>query len=383
MSMAPGPPLGLLAELTHRCPLRCPYCSNPVDLARRGTEMSTADWAEVFRQAGALGVLHLHLSGGEPAARADLPALVAHAVAAGLYTNLITSGLLLDATRLAQLAARGLDHVQLSFQDSDPARADHVAGYPGAHGRKLALARQVRDAGLPLTINAVVHRQNLARLDALIDLAVALGARRLEIAHVQYHGWALTNRDALLPTRAQVDQATETVRRRADMLRGVLAIDYVTPDYHASRPKPCMGGWGRQVIVVSPAGKALPCHGAGSLPSLSFADVRHHDLRWIWEQSDAFRRFRGTAWMRSPCRGCPNATADWGGCRCQAFALLGDAAAADPVCALSPGHAHIHDAVARASGATAAFTGRGPRRSGAGNADGDPVANEARDQTPG
>jgi pyrroloquinoline quinone biosynthesis protein E len=357
--MSVPPPIGLLAELTHRCPLHCPYCSNPTMLTRRSDELDTPTWARVFREAADLGVLHLHLSGGEPASRGDLPALVGSAAEAGLYINLITSGLMLDGSRLGVLAAAGLDHVQLSVQDSDGATADRIAGLAGAHARKMVFAASVHAAGLPLTVNAVVHRQNLDQLDALINLALAVGAGRMEIAHVQYYGWALRNRDALLPTRSQVDAATETVARRAQELRGRLTIDYVAPDYHAMQPKPCMGGWGQRVMVVTPAGKALPCHAAESLPGLTFESVRDHDLRWIWERSDAFNRYRGTGWMRDPCTTCPMAEADLGGCRCQAFALTGDPAAADPVCHLSPHHTAIDWAITRAANAPTEISYRG------------------------
>ncbi|WP_270938531.1 pyrroloquinoline quinone biosynthesis protein PqqE [Falsiroseomonas oryzae] len=354
--VAPAP-LGLLAELTHRCPLRCPYCSNPLDLARASAELDVATWGRVFAEAATLGVLQLHLSGGEPAARRDLPEIVRHAAAAGLYTNLITSGVLTDARRLAELAEAGLDHVQLSIQDAEAEGADRIAGYAG-HARKLDFARAVAAAGLPLTLNAVVHRQNLERLPRMIELALELGCRRMEVAHVQYHGWALRNRDALLPSRAQLEAATAVVERAREQHRGRLVIDYVLPDYHASRPKACMGGWGRQVIVVTPEGRALPCHAAAELPGLDFPNVRDQSLRDIWERSEAFNRFRGTAWMPAPCRGCPQAEEDWGGCRCQAFALTGDAAATDPVCALSPHHALLSAAVAEAAEAGTDFAYR-------------------------
>ncbi|WP_188899580.1 pyrroloquinoline quinone biosynthesis protein PqqE [Caldovatus sediminis] len=352
------PPLGLLAELTHRCPLRCPYCSNPVALARPGEEMDTAAWARVFREAAALGVLQVHLSGGEPTARRDLPELVRAASEAGLYTNLITAGVLLDAAKVEALAAAGLDHVQLSVQDAAPASADRIGGLAGGHARKLEAARLVRAAGLPLTLNAVVHRQNLDRLPDLIALALALGAGRLEVAHVQYYGWALANRAALLPTRAQLDAATATVGAARAAHRGRLVIDYVIPDYHARRPKACMGGWGRRVLAVTPAGKALPCHAAESLPGLAFPDVREVPLAEIWHRSEAFNRFRGTAWMPEPCRSCDRRAVDFGGCRCQAFALTGDAAATDPACELSPHHALLDLAVREAAGAEEGFTYR-------------------------
>lgn len=349
------PPIGLLAELTHRCPLRCPYCSNPLDLAAQNTELTTADWGRIFQEAAALGVLHLHLSGGEPAARRDLVELVEHAVAAGLYTNLITSGILLDASRLAALAKAGLDHVQLSVQDSEQVSADRIGGFPGGHARKRAFAALVVEAGLPLTLNAVVHRQNLDRLDEIIALALELGAKRLEVAHVQYYGWALLNRDHLLPTRAQLDAATAMVTQAQESLRGRLAIDYVVPDYYATEPKPCMGGWGRQVLVVNPTGKVLPCHAAESLPNMTFDTVHDHSLEHIWTWSEAFAMYRGTDWMRGPCQGCPKAEQDWGGCRCQAFALTGNVSATDPACVLSPDHHLLDVAVKQAIDPTGDF----------------------------
>jgi PqqA peptide cyclase len=351
-------PLGLLAELTHRCPLRCPYCSNPLDLARSATELDTATWARVFAEAAALGVLQLHLSGGEPLARRDLPALVAAASGAGLYTNLITAGLTLDVATAATLRDAGLDHVQLSFQDADAAGNDRIAGYEGAYARKLLAAAAVTHAGLALTVNAVVHRQNLHNLEAFLALAAALGAGRIEVAHAQFHGWGLVNRDALLPTQAQIDAAAATVASARTEYVGRLVIDHVLPDYHAGRPKACLGGWGRQVIVVTPTGKILPCHAAESLPGFDFPNARDTSLGAAWTDSDAFNRYRGTAWMPDPCRSCDRRERDWGGCRCQAFALTGDAGATDPACALSPHHAAIGAAHA-AAGATTAFTYRG------------------------
>ena len=352
------PPLGLLAEVTHRCPLRCPYCSNPVELTRVARELDTAAWARVFGEAAALGVLQLHLSGGEPLARRDIVQLVAAAAQAGLYTNLITSGVLLDEARMAALAEAGLDHVQLSVQDADAVSGDRIGGMAGGHAKKLEAARLVRDAGLPLTLNAVVHRQNLDRLADMIALALDVGAGRLEVAHVQYYGWALANRAALLPTRAQLEAATEAVEAARAAQKGRLVIDYVIPDYYAARPKSCMGGWGRKVMAVSPAGLALPCHAAESLPAFDFPNVRDASLDDIWHRSEAFNRYRGTGWMQEPCRSCDRREADWGGCRCQAFALTGDAAATDPACALSPHHAALDLAVQEAAAATDRFTYR-------------------------
>ena len=338
-SPRPEPPLALLAELTHRCPLRCPYCSNPVDLARASAELGTAEWKRVLAEAATLGVLQVHFSGGEPLVRADLDELVAEAARLGLYSNLITSAVLAEPGRMQALASAGLDHVQISVQDADPASADRIGGLKDAHRRKLLVAAQVREAGLALTLNAPVHRQNLDRLEAIIDLAVELGAHRLEVAHVQYYGWALANRAALMPSRSQLDRATEIVTAARVRLKGVLAIDYVVPDYYAARPKACMGGWGRQFLVVNPLGQVLPCHAAPSIPGLVFENVRDRPLAAIWADSPAFEAYRGTAWMAEPCRTCDRREIDWGGCRCQAMALVGNAGATDPACARSPDHA--------------------------------------------
>jgi len=336
---AVGPPLGLLAELTHRCPLQCPYCSNPLVLERAGAELPTEVWLDVLEQAAALGVLQLHLSGGEPTLRRDLEEIVALAAKVGLYASLITAGVLLTRERLERLAALGLDHVQVSIQDADPGNADRLARYAGSHARKLEVAHWVRTLKLPLTINAPVHRQNLSNLPAIIELAVNLGAQRLEVAHVQYYGWALKNRQALMPTRRQVLDSVELVERARERLRGVLVIDFVVPDYYARRPKPCMGGWGRGSINITPSGKALPCHAAETIPGLVFDNVRDKRLADIWLHSDAFQRFRGTDWMPQPCRSCEWRAVDWGGCRCQALAFGGDAGLTDPACAKSALHA--------------------------------------------
>ena len=351
-------PLALLAELTHRCPLQCPYCSNPLELDRAGSELATDEWRRVFDEAAALGVLQVHFSGGEPTARRDLEPLVAHASRAGLYTNLITSGVLLDRKRIDGLVTAGLDHVQISMQDADDAEGDRVAGYRDAQKLKREGAALVREAGLPLTINAVVHRQNLQRLPAMIDQAVALGAGRLEVAHVQYYGWALANREALLPTRAQLDAATATVEAAREKLRGTLVIDYVVPDYHAALPKACMGGWGRRFLNVTPSGKVLPCHAAETLPGFTFPSVRDTGLAEIWRNADAFNRFRGTSWMSEPCRSCERREIDWGGCRCQAFALTGDAALTDPVCGRAVNRGSLEAAIRAADGAPPPFVYR-------------------------
>ena len=337
----PAAAMALLAELTHRCPLQCPYCSNPLELERAAAELDTATWCRVFSEAAEMGVLQVHFSGGEPTARKDLRELVRHAADVGLYSNLITSAVLLDRDRIAALAAAGLNHVQISIQDSEAPGADRIGGYAGGHDKKLAVARLVREAGLPLTLNAVVHRQNLQNLEAMIALAVELDARRLEVAHVQYYGWALANRASMLPTRDQLEQATKVVQAARERLKGILTIDYVVPDYYAHKPKACMGGWGRQFLNVSPSGKVLPCHAAESIKDLRFDSVTERPLRDIWENSEAFRRFRGTDWMPEPCRSCDQRELDWGGCRCQALALAGNAALTDPACGLSPHHADL------------------------------------------
>ena len=331
-------PLGLLAELTHRCPLGCPYCSNPLALDKRSDELDAATWARVFREAAALGVLQVHLSGGEPAARRDLVEIVKAVRDAGLYSNLITSAVGLTSQNLAALSDAGLDHVQISIQDSDEASADHIAGYKGASARKRGMAKEVVSLGLPLTVNMVVHRANIGRIEPMVELALSLGASRVEIAHVQYYGWALKNRAALMPTREQVDEAVRQVELLRAKHQGRIVIDAVVPDYYARFPKPCVGGWGRRSLNVTPAGRVLPCHAAEVIPDLEFWNVREHSLADIWRSSPAFQAFRGTDWMQEPCRSCSRRDQDFGGCRCQAFLLTGDVRAADPVCHLSPHH---------------------------------------------
>jgi pyrroloquinoline quinone biosynthesis protein E len=331
-------PLGLLAELTHRCPLGCPYCSNPLTLDPRDGELDTETWARVFGEAAALGVLQVHLSGGEPGARRDLVDIAAAAHKADLYINLITSAVGITAETLDKLANAGLDHVQISIQDSEPASADHIAGYQGAFARKRALAAEVVGLKIPLTVNVVVHRANIERIEQMVSLALSLGASRVEIAHVQYYGWALRNRAMLMPTADQVAHAAETVEALRQRHHGEIVIDAVVPDYYARLPKPCVGGWGRRSLNVTPVGKVLPCHAAESIPDLEFWSVREHSLADIWKNSPAFNVFRGTDWMGEPCRSCSRRDIDFGGCRCQAFALTGDARAADPVCHLAPGH---------------------------------------------
>jgi PqqA peptide cyclase len=334
-------PLGLLAELTNRCPLGCPYCSNPIALESRTDEIDTATWARVFVEAADLGVLQVHLSGGEPTARRDIIEITAAAHRASLYTNLITSAVGLAEKKLAALAEAGLDHVQISIQDADAVSADRIAGYESAYARKRALAREVVGLGIMLTVNAVIHRANIDHIAAMVEQAVALGASRVEIAHVQYYGWALANRAKLMPTRQQVERAVGCVEGLRQRYQSIIVIDAVLPDYFASYPKPCMGGWGRRSLNVSPSGKVLPCHAAETIPGLEFWSVREHSLADIWQSSPAFNAFRGTDWMKEPCASCPRRLKDFGGCRCQALALTGDARATDPVCHLSPHHALV------------------------------------------
>jgi pyrroloquinoline quinone biosynthesis protein E len=356
------PPFAMLAEVTHRCPMRCVYCSNPLALEPASRELDTDTWRRVLIEAADLGVLQVHFSGGEPMARRDLVALIDHAAREGLYTNLITSAVLLDGERMARLADAGLEHVQISFQDTDAAEGERIGGLADAHRQKLAAAGYVTGAGLPLTVNAVVQRYNASRVAAFIDLAVELGAGRLEVANVQYYGWGLLNRAALMPTREQLDQMTAVVEAARERLAGILTIDYVIPDYYARIPKACMGGWARQFLNVDPAGRVLPCHAATTIPGMMFETVHDRNLADIWQHSAAFNRFRGTAWMPEPCASCEYREVDWGGCRCQALALTGDAAATDPVCHKSPHHREIL-AMAEAEGlsATGTFVYRGLR----------------------
>ena len=339
-------PLSLIAEITHRCPLHCVYCSNPLEMQSRERELPTATWAAAFQAVGELGVLQLHLTGGEPLARADLAELVAAGRKAGLYVNLITSGIGLSMERLGALTEAGLDHIQLSFQDSREEEANAIAG-ARAHAHKIELARRIKQHHVAFTMNLVVHRQNLGRLEEMIALAEHLEADRLEIAHVQYYGWALKNRDLLLPTRAQWERSLAAITAARERLSGRMRIDFVGPDYYAKYPKACMGGWGRSVLLIDPAGRALPCHAAAVIPGLVFDSVEERSLRWIWEESSAFRKFRGEDWMPEPCRSCDRRTQDFGGCRCQAMLLAGDASATDPVCTLAPRHGAVEKVIGK------------------------------------
>jgi PqqA peptide cyclase len=330
-------PLALIAEITHRCPLHCVYCSNPLQMTGAEAELPTEDWIRIFREASGLGILHVHLTGGEPLARPDLKELVAAAHSAELYTNLITSGVGLSEARLGSLVHSGLDHIQLSFQDSREQSANWIAG-ARAHAHKVALAETIRQFGIAFTVNLVVHRQNLDHLEEMISFAAQLQPDRLEIAHAQYYGWALKNRETLMPTRHQLEDCLRIVGEAQERLSGRIRIDCVVPDYYARYPKACMGGWGRNLMLINPAGEVLPCHAAGVIPGMKFDNVREHSLEWIWNDSAAFQRFRGEHWMPEPCSNCDRRTEDFGGCRCQAFLLTGDAGATDPVCTLAPSH---------------------------------------------
>jgi len=335
-------PYNLVAELTYRCPLRCIYCSNPLNHREVPDALDGGAWTRAFREAASLGVVHVGLTGGEPTLHPDLPDIVSGAAEAGHYVHLVTAGTTLDGPRLAALHERGLRSVQLSIQDASEAEADDVAG-TRCHTKKLAFARQVTDLGLPLTLNAVLHRGNLARVPEIIALARRLGARHLELANAQYHGWALRNRASLLPSAAQLEEAASAVQHARGEAGGP-EILFVLPDYFSDRPKPCMGGWGRRILVMTPEGRVLPCHDAGQIAGLEFWRYPERSLEACWESSPGILAFRGEGWMQAPCRTCPERERDFGGCRCQAFRLTGDAAAADPACSLAPGHAIVRDA---------------------------------------
>ncbi len=350
-------PYNLVAELTYRCPLRCPYCSNPLGYRDVPDALDAASWSRVFAEAAELGVLHVGLSGGEPTLRGDLAEIVRCAARAGLYTHLVTAGLPIDAAGLETLRDAGLESVQLSIQDARAGASDAMAG-AAVFERKLGLARAVRALGLPLTLNVVLQRENLGRVDEIIELAAGLDADRLELANVQIHGWALPNRDALLPTRAQLEAAARAVAR-ARRERRRPEILFVLPDYYADRPKPCMGGWGQRVLVVAPDGRVLPCHGAAALPGLEFWRAGERPLSDCWARAPGMTAFRGESWMRDPCRSCPERARDFGGCRCQAFALTGDPAETDPACALAPRHSLVVAARAAAEAAPPPLTYRG------------------------
>ncbi len=346
-SEAPQAPFGLLAELTYRCPLACAYCSNPIELARYDDELSTRDWQRVFAEAAELGVLQCHLSGGEPLLRRDIVDLVATAADLGMYTTLGTSAIGLSRSRAQRLRDAGLDHVQISVQADEPATSDRIAGIP-SFARKVEACRLVRELDWPLTVNVVLHRQNIDRVGAILALVEELEADRVELANTQYYGWAWKNRAALLPSREQLARAEEVVSAARERLAGRIEIVHVLPDYYSAYPKPCMGGWAARQLTVAPNGDALPCPAAQTLP-LPRASVREASLPEIWDSAPLFTAFRGTDWMQDPCRICERRELDFGGCRCQAFQLTGDATRTDPVCHLSPDHHLVEQAVAGAN----------------------------------
>lgn len=357
MNRAAPRPFSLLAEVTHRCPLHCPYCSNPLQLASQAAELTTAEWKRVLAEAAELGVLHVGFSGGEPLQRRDLVELVTAAREAGLYSNLITSSLGLNRPRAEELKRAGLDSVQISFQSDEEDLADRIAGI-SAHAKKLEAARMVRELGFPLTINTVLHRGNIDRLEQIISLAETLGAERLELANTQYYGWAFKNRAALLPTRTQVDHAVQIANAAKKRLLGKMELLFVIPDYYSDRPKPCMHGWGQKHLTVNPAGEVLPCPTAHEIKSLRFDSVREKSLTWIWKESEAFNRFRGTEWMPEPCQSCEFRELDFGGCRCQAALITGDATVTDPACELSPQRAKLRQFVEQSQNADLGFAAK-------------------------
>jgi pyrroloquinoline quinone biosynthesis protein E len=328
-------PLALIAELTHRCPLHCVYCSNPQELTARANELPGEAWSRVFQQAAALGVMQLDLTGGEPLARPDLTTLIQSARAANLYVNLITSGLPLDEKRLDELIASGLDHFQLSFQGAREDTANEISGSK-SHLQKLRVLDWLKSRRIGVTLNFVIHRKNLDQLEEMLAVAENSSATRIEFAHVQYYGWAFANREQLLPSREQLTRSLDFFQNAQERLRGKIRVEYVVPDYYARFPKPCMGGWARKVILITPSGEALPCHAAAVIPGLHFENVKEKSLAEIWQKSEAFQKFRGEDWMQEPCKSCDRRAQDFGGCRCQAFLLVGDATVTDPVCSLSP-----------------------------------------------
>ena len=335
MTASQNNPLALVCELTHRCPLHCVYCSNPRELAARNSELDSETWTSVFHQAAKLGVLQADFTGGEPLARTDIVELVRAARAVGLYVSLITSGLPLDEPKLDALIAAGLDHFQLSFQAATESIAEEISGTK-THAQKLRVLEWLKSRRVGVTLNFVLHHRNLHQMDEMLALAESSSASRMEFANVQYYGWGFANRDLLLPTRLQLDEFMAKVKSAEERLRGKIRVEYVVPDYYAKYPKPCMGGWGRKVILIAPDGSALPCHAASIIPGLRFENVKKQSLRGIWEQSEAFQKFRGESWMHEPCKSCERRSQDFGGCRCQALLLAGDAALTDPVCSLSP-----------------------------------------------
>ena len=342
-------PLWLLAELTYKCPLQCPYCSNPADFAAYSDELDTDHWLRVFRQARAMGATQLGLSGGEPLVRRDLEVLITEARKLGYYTNLITSGVGMDEARVKAFKQAGLDHIQISFQASSEELNNSIAG-TDAFQHKRAMAEAVKRHGYPMVLCFVLHRDNEDQIADMLELAIALKADYVELATTQYYGWAFINRDRLMPTRAQIEHGERVAHEYQQRMKGRMKIYYIAPDYYEDRPKACMNGWGSVFLTVTPDGTALPCHAARQLPGLTFPNVRDHSIEWIWHESPDFNKYRGFDWMKEPCRTCPEREKDFGGCRCQAYMLTGDATNADPVCSLSPHHGVVLEALESANG---------------------------------
>jgi pyrroloquinoline quinone biosynthesis protein E len=343
-----GPPLWLLAEVTYRCPLHCVFCYNPVDYTRYGEELSTGEWLRVLREARKLGAAQLGFSGGEPLVRDDLEILVAEAHHLGYYTNLITSGVGLTEQRIKAFKEAGLDHIQLSFQDSTQELNDFLT-HTRTFDLKERVMKAVRAYGYPTVLNVVLHRLNIDHIEQILAMAEAMGVEYLELANTQFYAWAMVNRDQLLPTREQVERAEAVTNAFRERIGNKMRVFFVVPDYYAKRPKACMNGWGSVFLTITADGVALPCHEARQLPGLTFPNVREAELSWIWNESPGFNAYRGDAWMKEPCKTCPEKSKDFGGCRCQAYLLTGDANNADPACDLSPHHHLIEEAVLRAA----------------------------------
>ncbi len=349
----PGPPMWLLLELTYRCPLHCVFCYNPVEFEQVKDELTTADWIRVLREARELGAVQLGLSGGEPMVRDDLEEITAEAHKLGYYINLITSGVGLNEARIRALKDAGLDHIQLSFQDSTREMNDFLS-HTKTFELKQRVARLIKEHGYPMVMNCVIHRLNIDHLDTIIGMAEQLGAEYLELANTQYYSWALVNREQLMPSRAQLEEAERKTKVWREKLGSRMRIFFVVPDYYETRPKKCMNGWGSTFLAVTPDGTALPCHTARMLPGVTFPNVRSMSMREVWFDSDGFNRFRGTGWMKEPCASCEEREKDFGGCRCQAYLIANDPYAADPVCAKSPFHDRITAATASAQSPQAA-----------------------------
>lgn len=343
-----GRPLWLLAELTYKCPLQCAYCSNPLDFTRYKAELSTEEWLKVFQQGRKLGAVQLGFSGGEPLVRQDLETLVKQARDMGYYTNLITSAVGMDEDRLTRLRHAGLDHIQISFQANQEGLNDMLAG-SRAFQHKRQMAKAVKQQGFAMVLNFVIHKGNIDYIENMLDLAVDLNADYVELASSQYYGYALLNRNQLLPSAEQLQKAEAIAHRYQEAQAGKMKIFYIIPDYYEKRPKPCMNGWGKVFLTIAPDGTALPCHSARVLPDIDFPNVKDHSLHQIWYESTAFNRFRGDSWMQEPCRSCPEKADDFGGCRCQAYLLTGDALATDPICDKSPRHSIVLEAIAQAN----------------------------------